>query len=88
MRFFRSWVLPAQIHVFEAMAVTTLQRVVGFETRALMIGQFQAFGVEFFARVDGAEKCTPNFFGGLHLARDLVCPLMWKMGVWTSSTGA
>src|SRR3546814_17103884 len=38
-------------------------------------------GEEFLARVDGAEDGAPDLLGGLHLARDLVGPIVRHVAV-------
>ncbi len=58
------------------MAVTTLQRVIGFESRPLVLRQFETIFHELFTRVDGAEEMSPHLLGCLHLAGDLVGPVV------------
>ena len=80
--------LPGKVHIVEIVAVAALQRVVRLEPCPFVLGQLAAFLEEFLAGADGAEDLAPDFLGGLHLARDLVGPLVWHMAIRAGRTHA
>jgi len=53
-----------------------------------VFGQFTALVEEFLARVDGAENRAPDLLGRLHLARDLVGPLVRHMTIGAGGADA
>src|SRR5690625_4447660 len=75
--------LTGEVHVFEGMTITALQRVVGLQPSPLTRSHLQAMLEEFFAGIDGAEDLAPDFLRSLHLARRLVGPVVRHMAVWT-----
>src|SRR5690606_105383 len=77
----RARALPGQVHRIEVVAVAALQRVVGLQPRPLVAGQHQPLVEELLAGIDGAENLAPDLLGGLHLARDLVGPVVRDMAV-------
>ncbi len=75
--------LASEVHVAEVVTVAALERVVGFESRPFVLGQLTTLVEEFLARVDCAEDRAPNLLGRLHLARDLVGPLVRYVAIRT-----
>ena len=73
--------LLGQVHRLRGMAVAALQRVVRLQPRPFVLGKLQALIEEFLARVDRAEDLAPDLLRGLHLARDLVGPIVRHMAV-------
>ncbi|MNT24483.1 hypothetical protein D3C72_1599570 [compost metagenome] len=88
MHVLRAHALAREVHVFVVVAVAAFQRIVRLEARPFVLGQFQPFVDEFFARVDGAEDLAPDFLGRLHLARDLVRPVVRHVAVRTQRAHA
>src|SRR5918993_3995605 len=69
-------VLLHEVHGFRAVAVAAFERVVGLHPLPLTLGEVLAHGQELVARVDGPEDMTPDLLRSLHLAGDLVGPLV------------
>src|SRR5690606_33845087 len=80
--------LAGQVHRVVVVAVAALQRVVGLEPDPLVGGQHQALVEELLAGVDGPEDLAPHPLGGLHLARDLVGPVVRHVAVGTGGAHA
>src|SRR5262245_60336958 len=77
----RTWRLFGKVHCNSGMTVPALQRVVGFESRPLVLGQLQPLFLELLTGVDRTKDMSPDLFGSLHLACDFVSPLMGHMAV-------
>src|SRR5262245_43903484 len=73
--------LLGDVHRIRAVTVAAFQGVVGLEARPFMQRQLKPVVDEFFAGVDGAEQMAPDLLRGLHLAGDLVGPVMRHMAV-------
>ena len=80
--------LLGDVHRFGAVAVAAFQRIIGLEPCPFVQRQFEPVIVEFFAGVDGAEQVAPDFLGSLHLARDLVGPVVRHVAVRASGAYA
>jgi integrase len=79
----RACSLLCDVHGLRRVAVPAFQRIVGLEPRPLVLGQLTPHGNELVARVDGAEELAPDFLGCLHLAGDLVRPLVGDVAIGT-----
>src|SRR5258705_612324 len=73
--------LLGDVHRLGAMPVPGFQRVVGLEPRPFVQRQFEPVIDELLAAIDAAEQMAPDFLGGLHLARDLVGPVVRDMTI-------
>src|SRR6516225_1697638 len=73
--------LLRDVHGFRAVAVAAFQRIIGLEACPFMLSQLQPRVDELVAGVDRAEQVAPDLLGGLHLARDLVGPVVRDMAV-------
>jgi hypothetical protein len=71
------------IHAIEAMAVAALAGVGRLHAGPFVARQFKPLGLEFFLGVDGAHDLSVDLLGGLHLADDLVGPVLGHMAVGT-----
>jgi hypothetical protein len=69
-------------------AVAALQRIVGLESRPFVQRQFEPVVDKFLAAVDAAEQMAPDFLGSLHLARDLVGPVMRNVAIGAAGADA
>ena len=78
--------LLSNVHRLRRVAVAAFQRIVGLEARPFVQRQLLAVIAKFVARVDGAEQVSPDFLRRLHLAGDLVGPVVRHMTV--RATGA
>src|SRR5262245_20804409 len=72
----RALTLPGYVHRLGAMTIPALKRIIGFQPFPFVGGQHMSRAEELLARADGTEKPTPDFLGGLHLARHLVGPVV------------
>ena len=70
------------------MTVSTFKRVILFHPVPFIFRKFTAMGLEFLPCVDRAEELAPDFLGGLHLAGDLVRPVMGDVTVRTGCPDA
>src|SRR5215831_9097827 len=84
----RARALPRGIHRLRAVAVATFERVIGFHARPFVLGKLETMVEEFFAGIDGAENLAPDFLRRLHLARDLVGPVVGNVTVGTAGAHA
>src|ERR1700751_1187028 len=73
--------LLGDVHRLRAVTIAAFQRIVGLESRPFMQRQFEPLVHEFFSGVDEAEQMTPDLVGGLHLARDLVGPVVRNVAI-------
>src|SRR5262245_2011553 len=80
--------LLGQVHGLGAVAVAAFQRVVRLHARPFVDGEFEPLVDELFARVDGAEQVAPDLLGRLHLAGDLVGPVVRHVTVRTGCAHA
>ncbi len=88
MGFRRPLALHGQIHRDEFMTIPALQRVIGPKSCPFALRQLRSLSQKLFSRVDGAEDLAPNLLGGLHLAGNLVRPVMRDVTVWTGRPNA
>ena len=56
------WTLSRGVHRLRAVAVTTLQGVVGLHASPFMNRQLEPVVEKLFARTDRSEKLSPDFF--------------------------
>src|SRR3954470_22331133 len=70
------------------MAVAALKRIIGLQPRPFVLGEFEPMVLKFLPRVDRAEDLAPDFLRGLHLAGDLVGPVVRNMAVGTAGADA
>ena len=73
--------LLGDVHRRGAVTVAAFQRVIGLEPRSFVERQFEPMIDKFFTGIDGAEQVAPNFLRRLHLARDLVGPVVRDMAI-------
>ena len=73
--------LLGKVHRDRRVAVATLQRVIRLQPRPFVLGQLQPLLLKFFARINRAKDLAPDFLRGLHLAGDLVGPVMRHVAV-------
>ena len=75
--------LAGDVHRLGRVAVAALERVVGLEPRPFVLRELEPVVEELLARVDRAEDLAPDLLGGLHLAGDLVGPVVRHVAVGT-----
>src|ERR1700746_3726965 len=80
--------LLSDVHRLRAVAVAAFQRIVGLEAGPAVLREPEALCEELLARVDEPEQMTPDLFRGLHLARDLVGPVVRHVAVRTACADA
>src|SRR5690348_8851463 len=80
--------LLGEVHRHRGMAVAAFQRVIRLQARPFVLGKFEPVSQEFLSCVDRAEDLAPDLFRRLHLAGDLVGPIMWNVAVWTTGADA
>ena len=73
--------LLGDVHRLRAMAVAAFQRVVRLEASPFVQRQLESVVDELLADVDGAEQMSPDFLRRLHLARDLVGPVVRNVAI-------
>src|SRR5678815_5684514 len=73
--------LPREVHVVETVAVAAFERIVGIEPRPFVLRELEALVLELLARADRAEDLAPHFLRRLHLACDLVGPVVRNVAV-------
>src|SRR3954471_8769619 len=73
--------LLSDVHRLRAMTIPALERVVRLKARPFMLGELEPPLGKFLARVDRTEEMAPDLFRGLHLARDLVRPVVRHVAV-------
>src|SRR5688572_5546067 len=73
--------LAREVHVVVAVAVSALEGIVRLHARPLVLSELEALVEELLARADRAEELSPHLFRGLHLARDLVRPVVRHVAV-------
>lgn len=76
-----SRILLRQVHRNRAVAVATLQGIIGLQSRPFAFRKFQASVKEFLSRADGAEQMTPDLLRCLHFAGDFVGPVMRHVAI-------
>src|SRR6185312_7453750 len=80
--------LLGDVHGVRAVAVAAFQGIVGLEAGPFVQRQLEPLVEEFFAGIDGAEQFAPDLLGSLHLARDLVGPVVRHVAVRAARTHA
>ena len=80
--------LLGKIHGDGGMAVAAFQRIVGLQSRPFVLGEFEPVIEELLPCVDRAEDLAPDFLRRLHLAGDLVGPLVRHVAVGTTGADA
>src|SRR5262249_18613183 len=80
--------LLGDVHGLRGVAVAAFQGIIGLESRPFVQRELQPLVEEFFARVDVAEQLAPDLLRRLHLARDLVGPVVRHVAVRTCRTYA
>ena len=66
---------------FRAVTVAAFQRIIGLEARPFVQRQLEPVVEEFLAGVDAAEQMAPDLLRGLHLAGDLVGPVVRNVAI-------
>src|SRR5262245_24808710 len=80
--------LAREVHVVVTVAVAALERVVRFHARPFVLRELQTLVEKLLARVDRTEDLSPDLLRGLHLARDLVRPVVGHVTVGTDRAHA
>src|SRR6185436_21010732 len=70
------------------MAVAALQGIICLQPRPFMLGEFEPMILKLLPGVDRAEDLAPDLLRGLHLAGDLVGPVVRDMAVRTTGADA
>lgn len=86
MHLHRAFALAREIHGIQIVTIAALQRVVGFQPCPLVLRKLQTLIKKFLAGADGAENFPPDFFRSLHLARNLVSPIVRYVAVGAGCT--
>ena len=73
--------LLGEVHRRRGMAVAAFQRIIGLHPRPFVLGEFEPVIQELLPGVDRAEDLAPDFLRGLHLAGDLVGPVVRNVAV-------
>src|SRR5687767_3913280 len=73
--------LAREVHGLEVVAVAALERVVGLQARPLVLRELEALPLELLLGADGAEDLAPHLLRRLHLARELVGPVVRHMAI-------
>ncbi len=80
--------LTSKVHVVEVMAVSTLKRVIGFQSCPLMFSELSTLSLKLITGINGTKYLTPHLFRCLHLTSNLIGPVMWHMTIWASRSYA
>src|SRR6185312_11809165 len=80
--------LLGEIHGDGGVAVAAFQGIIGLQPRPFMLGQFKPMILKLLPCVDRAENLAPDFLRSLHLAGDLVGPVVRNMAVRTTGADA
>src|SRR5829696_3870930 len=80
--------LLGEIHGDGGMAIAALEGVIGFQPRPFMLGKLKPMILKLLPGIDRAEDLAPDFLRGLHLAGDLVGPLVRHVAVRTTGADA
>src|SRR6185295_19419803 len=80
--------LLGEVHGDGGMAVAALQGIIGLQPRPFMLGELKSMILKLLPGIDRAEDLAPDFLRGLHLAGDLVGPLMRHVAVGTTGADA
>src|SRR4030095_11742640 len=80
--------LFGEVHRYRGMAVAALQGIIGLQPRPFMLGEFEPMILKLLPGVYRAEDLAPDLLRGLHLAGDLVGPVVRDMAVRTTGADA